>query len=87
MSKITISKIRPASWRVYVQGEQEARYVQHVLGEAGIDTAEPEHEPGLSDPPLYAVIAAPKAEVSLTEEELVAILQRDDRLELAFDSS
>jgi len=87
MSKITIPKIRPASWKVYVQGEREARYVSRVLGEAGIDTTEPEHEPGLTDSPLYAIVATPKAGVPLTEEELVAMLQRDDKLELRFNSS
>jgi len=56
-SKIAIPKIRPASWRVYVQGEQEAQFVRRVLGEAGIEVTEPEGEPGLTDPPLYAVVA------------------------------
>lgn len=87
MSKIKIPKIRPASWRVYVQGEQEARYVGRLLGEAGIDTAEPEHEPGLTDPPLYAIVATPRADAPLTEEELVAILQQDEKLELKFNLS
>ena len=86
MSNIAVPKIRPASWKVYVQGEQEARYVARVLGEAGIDTTEPEEEPGLTEPPLYAIVAAPKAGAPLTEEELVAILERDGKLELMFNS-
>lgn len=87
MSKINIPRIRPASWRVYVQGEQDAEYVSRVLAEAGIDTTGPEQEPGLTDPPLYAIVATAKAETPLTEEELVAILERDDKLELTFESS
>jgi hypothetical protein len=87
MSKITIPKIRPASWKVYVQGEREARYVSRVLGEAEIDTAEFSLEPGLSDPPLHAIVGTPKAEVPLTEEELVAILEQHEKLELMFDFS
>ena len=87
MSKVAIPKIRPVSWRVYVQGGEEARYVSRVLAEAGIDTTEPEQEPGLTHPPLYAIVATPKAEVPLTEEELVTILQQDNKLELMFESS
>lgn len=87
MTKITIPKIRPAAWRVYVQGEQGARYVSRALGKAGIDSTEPEREPGLTDPPLYAIVAAPKGEVSLTEEELLVILKQDEKLELKFNAS
>jgi hypothetical protein len=87
MDRITIPKIRPASWKVYVQGEEQAHYVCRVLEEAGIDTTEPDIEPGLNYPPLYGFVAAPKADVSLTEEELLAILGRDERLELVFASA
>ncbi len=87
MSKITIPKIRPASWRVYVQGERGARSLRRVLSEAGIETSEPEREPTLADPPLYAIVATPTADVALTEEELVAILEHEDGLELAFEAS
>jgi len=85
MSKITIPKIRPTSWKVYVQGKQEAEYVRSILGEAGIDITEPNREPGLTNPPLYAMNAAPKADATLTEEELVAILEEHDDLELKFN--
>ena len=60
--------------------------MSRALGEAGIDTTQPEPEPGLTDPPLYAFVATPRAEVSLTEEELVAILEQDEKLELTFNS-
>ncbi len=86
-SKIAIPKIRPASWRVYVQGEQEAQFVRRVLGEAGIEVTEPEGEPGLTDPPLYAVVAKPQADVALTQEELVAILDREGKLVIEFEAS
>ncbi len=85
-SRIAIPKIRPASWRVYTQGKQEAQYVSRVLREAGIDATEPEPEPGLTDPPLYAILAAPQAEVALTQEELVGILERDGKLTLELNS-
>ncbi len=85
-SKIAIPKIRPASWRVYVQGKREAQYVSRVLSQAGIDVTEPELEPGLSHPPLYAILAAPQAEVALTQEELLALLERDDKLTLELNS-
>lgn len=86
MSKITIPKIRPIAWKVYAQGEEEIRYVRGVLRDAGIDATEPEQEPALVDPPLYAIVVAPKVEVPLTQEELIALLQQDDRLKLDFDS-
>ncbi len=86
-NKIAIPKIRPASWRVYVQGEQEAQFVRRVLGEAGIEVTEPEREPGLTDPPLYAVVATPQADVPLTQEELVAILDREGKLVMEFEAS
>ncbi len=85
-SKIAIPKIRPASWRVYVQGKHEAQYVSRVLREAGIDATEPAPEPGLTDPPLYAILVSPQAEVALTQEELVALLERDDKLTLELNS-
>jgi len=87
MSKVTIPKIRPASWKVYAQGEAEARHLGRVLAGAGIDVSEPELEPGLTDPPLYAIVATPKEHTPLTEEELVAILAHDDQVELTFESS
>lgn len=87
MSKITIPKIRPIAWKVYAQGEEEIRYVRGVLHEAGCDTSEPENEPALTDPPLYAIVVAPKTEVPLTQEELIAVLQQDERLHLGFESA
>ena len=86
MNKINIPKIRPASWRVYVQGEEEAKHVKQLLTEAGMDTSEPKQQAGLTEVPLYAVVAAPKNDVTLTEEELVAILRENGRLELEFNS-
>jgi hypothetical protein len=85
MNTITIPKIRPASWRIYVQGKEETQYVSSVLQDAGIEVTQPEEEPGLTDPPLYAIVATASANVPLTEEELVAILHSDEKLELTFD--
>lgn len=87
MSKISIPKIRPASWKVYVKGEEGMHYVRHLLSEAGMDTSDPKQQPDLTDIPLYAIVATPKTDVPLTEEELVAILRQDGRLELEFDGS
>jgi hypothetical protein len=84
MNTITVPKIRPVSWKVYVQGKEETQYVSGVLRQAGIEVSEPEEEPGLTDPPLYAVVATAKADVPLTEEELLAILEQDDKVELSF---
>jgi len=87
MTKIAIPKIRPVAWKIYVQGENEAECVSRALQDAGIDTTQPGPEPGLTDPPLYAFVATPRAEVTLTEEEVAAILNRDENFELTFNSS
>lgn len=87
MHTITIPKIRPASWKVYIQGEEEARYTGRILAEAGLQVTEPICEPGLDTPPLYSIIVTPKAEVPFTGEELVAVLKQIGDLELAFASA
>jgi len=86
MNKIAIPKIRPASWKIYVQGREDAAYVRSALEKAGMATGEIEEEPGLTDPALYVFEATPTAEVPLTQEELEAILAQDQRLDLVFSS-
>lgn len=86
MSTINIAKIRPASWKVYVQGNEEARYVSRFLSQSGLTTGEPEPTPGLTEPPLFAIVASPAGETPLTEEELVAILEKDEKLDLKFEA-
>jgi hypothetical protein len=84
MSTIAITKIRPVAWKIYVQGEDQARYVSAVLRKAGIEVRQPSVEPGLTDPALYSIEATASADVPLTEEELLAILEQDDQVAIAF---
>jgi hypothetical protein len=81
---ITISKIRPVSWKIYVQGKRQVDYVGALLQQAGIDVGQPREEPGLTDPALYSIEATARADVALTEEELLAILEQDEKVQLAF---
>jgi hypothetical protein len=88
MQQIMVSRIRPLSWKIYVQGEAEAEHLGSLLDQAGIDATHPERDPAaLIEPPVYAFVASPRAEVPLTKEELVAILKADARVEIAFDTS
>jgi hypothetical protein len=84
MNTIAITKIRPVTWKIYVQGEAQAKYVSAVLQKSGIAVRQPDEEPGLTDPALYSIEATASADVPLTEEELLAILEQDDRVEVPF---
>jgi hypothetical protein len=87
MCAISVHQIRPVAWKICVQGGSEVQYVCRILGEAGIFTTQPQPEPGLTDPPVYAFVASARGEGPLTEEELVAILEQDKSVDLAFNSS
>ncbi len=86
MQNVTVSRIRPISWKVFVQGESEAEYVGRMLEQAGVDVSRAEQDTtALTEPPVYVLVASPKADVPLTQEELITILKRDERVHLAFE--
>ena len=85
MHKSTVCRIRPVSWKICVQGKEEAEYVRGVLSGARIDSSECEEEHDLTDPLVYSFVASPKGESPLTSVELQAILESDERIELTFD--
>jgi hypothetical protein len=86
MEDVTISRIRPVSWKVFVQGAAEAEYVRQMLEAMHMETTPPREHPGLVEPPLYAFVVTSESESPLTTEEIAAVLERDGRISLAFDT-
>lgn len=86
MEQITISRIRPVSWKIFVQGEAEADYVRQMLQGLHMHTTAPKVVPSLVEPPLYAFIVTLDSDSPMTTEELAAVLERDARISLAFET-
>lgn len=86
MDRIKVARIRPITWMVAVQGEQEAETVRKLLEETGFETTDCEQQPDQVDPPVFAFKATSPAETPLVAPELEAILSADERIELAFES-
>ena len=84
MKTARVSKIRPVSWKIFVQGEAEAEYVRGLLFESRIHSTMPEREPGLSEPAVWSFIATAAGDSPLTTEEIEAVLTADEKIELAF---
>jgi hypothetical protein len=83
MDEIVIAKLRPAAWKVYVQGKDQARHVQRALRETNMQTSEIEEEPDLLHPSVYSLTTSPGEECPLTQEELVAVLESDRRVQVS----
>jgi hypothetical protein len=86
INKATVARIRPVSWKVCVQGEQEVNYVRRLLDASQISCSDPICEPELQDPPVYSFIATPKFTSPITAPELQNILEADSNVEVAFDA-
>lgn len=87
MSEARIVRIRPISWKVSVQGKEEAEYVRGVLSGARIDSTECEQEPDLTEPRVFSFVASTRVESPLTSQELRAILESDQQIQLAFEGT
>lgn len=87
MREAKIVRIRPMSWKVSVQGREQAEYVREVLSGASIDSTNCEQEPDLADPRVYSFTASTRVESPLTSQELQAILNQDERIEVVFDDT
>jgi hypothetical protein len=85
MDKVKIVKIRPISWKIVVQGKDEAEHVRKMLAAMKIETTLSEREPSLWQPPLYAFVATPAGETPMTAIELKSLLAEDERIELEFE--
>lgn len=86
MNKAIVSRIRPISWKICVQGEEQAEYVRSVLRQAKVASTDCRTEPDLTDPPVYSFIATPEMESPFTSVELQAFLADDERIEVLFDA-
>src|SRR5262245_20889468 len=84
MNKAIVNRIRPMSWKVCVQGKEEAEYVRSLLAATELDCSECDQEVDLVEPPVYSFIASPKIVSPLTSVELRLILNGDERIEIAF---
>jgi hypothetical protein len=85
IDKATVARIRPVSWKLCVQGEQQASYVRDVLSESRIECSDLQREPELQDPPVFSFVATPQPASPLTAPELRSILEVDKKIEVAFD--
>ncbi len=85
MKNARIIRIRPVSWKISVEGQENTAHVRQLLEQMNIQTSEPQSEPTLTDIPVEAFVAQPAANSPLTQEELEAILERDPRIELKFE--
>jgi hypothetical protein len=83
---VIISRIRPVSWKVFVLGKAAADYLRGFLGGMQMDCSEPVEEPELHDTATFSLVVTPSLETPLTAEELVALLQDNKRITVAFDS-
>lgn len=82
----TVARIRPISWKICVADEDCVHYVRSALSESGMICSEPVVEPELQEPPLFSFVATPKGETPLTASELQAILNKDGKIEVAFEA-
>jgi len=84
--KAIVCRIRPVSWKVFVQGKAAVEYVRGFLSGMRIDCSEPVQEPELHDPPIFSIVAALNPETPLTAHELEALLAGDEGIGVAFDT-
>jgi hypothetical protein len=83
---VVVSRVRPVSWKVFVLGKAAADYLRGFLGGMRMDCSEPVEESELHDTATFSLVVTPSPETPLTAEELVALLQDDKRITVAFDS-
>jgi hypothetical protein len=87
MGQPKVSKIRPVSWKIYVQDEAAAQWARERLQSAGLETGDLERAPDLHDPPVFAFVATSPLEATLTQSELEALLEDQVDADLAFDKA
>lgn len=87
MDKAIVNRIRPVSWKICIQGKEQAEYVRARLAAVKLDTTECERDRDLVDPPVYSFVVSYRNESPLTSAELQSILVDDDRIEVTFDAT
>ncbi len=81
-----VNRIRPMSWKVFVQGREQAEYVRKVLEAMNLASSECAMEPSLSEPAVFSFVVSPSVESPLTAAELQSILEEDPQVKVAFDA-
>ena len=84
--KALVCRIRPVSWKVFVQGKTAVEYVRGFLSGLRFDCSEPVQEPELHDPPIFSIVATLNPETPLTAPELEALLAGDEGINVAFET-
>jgi hypothetical protein len=79
-----VCKIRPVSWKICVQGEPSAQHVRDMLERNGFDSTNIVREPDLHEPGTFSFIATPPKESPLSAAELIALLEQDSTIDVAF---
>ena len=87
MKTAKVARIRPMSWKIYVQGKEETEYVRRALRELGLQVTAAEQESLPAEPALHSILANYPVEAPITSAELISVLQHDEHIELAFDDS
>jgi len=82
---VVVSRVRPISWKVFVQGKAGADYVRNFLRTMQMECSEPVEERELHDTATFSLVATLSPETPLTARELVALLEDDERISVAFD--
>ncbi len=59
MNQAIVNRIRPMSWKICVQGKNQAEYVRSKLSELQMEATACEQERDLADPPVYSFIVVP----------------------------
>jgi hypothetical protein len=86
MQKAIVNRIRPASWKVCVQGKEEAEHVRGVLAAIKLESTECKQERDLTDPPVYSFVVSSQVDAPLTSAELQSFLEADEQTEVTFDA-
>ena len=68
MDNAIVSRIRPISWKICVQGREEAEYVRVRLAAVKMTTTELERDRDLADPPVYSFVASYRHDSPLISE-------------------
>lgn len=80
-----VCRIRPISWKICVQGDNETEHVRQVLETSGAECTPPAREPDLHDPPVFSFVMTPKAMTPLTALELQSLFEQDPTIKLAWE--
>ena len=83
--EVTVCRIRPVSWKISVQGEEDAEYVRQILQAMGDGCSPSCPEPDLLEPPVFSFVMTSKGKTPLTAQELQALFEHDEHIEMAWE--